>query len=91
MVLAPGDASDERMVQAYVEDLRSLLEDSEILERKAFLRSFVKAIDVDKSEVTVRYTLPVSSDGQVGEAVGVLPFIQNGSPSSPSTEGEPTT
>ena len=73
--------ADEGAVQAYVEDLRSLLENSEIMERKAFLRSFVKAIDVDRDEVTVRYTLPVFPDGRVGETVGVLPSIQNGSPS----------
>ncbi len=75
------ELTDEGAVQAYVEDLRSLLENSEIMERKAFLRSFVKAIDVDRDEVTVRYTLPVFPDGRVGETVGVLPSIQNGSPS----------
>ena len=44
------------------------------------LRSFVEGIEVGEGEVTVRYRMPFR-DGIVGDEVGVLPIIQNGSPS----------
>jgi len=37
---------DTALVKAYAQDLRSLLEEADITERKAFLRSFIKRIEV---------------------------------------------
>ncbi len=45
-------------VQAYVDDLRSLLAKSSITEQKSFLKSLVARIEVDESEAIVYYTIP---------------------------------
>jgi len=44
-------------VKTYAQDLRSLLEESDFTERKAFLRSFIKRIEVNKKQVTIHYHL----------------------------------
>ena len=41
------------MVKQYAQDLKTLLEEAELSERKAFLRSFVKRIEVKKGQVIV--------------------------------------
>ena len=74
------ELADPEVVRAYVEDLRGLLEASEIVEQKTFLRSFVEGVDVGSSEVTIKYTIPMLPENSSMETVGVLPFIQNGSP-----------
>ena len=52
------------------------------MERKAFLKSFVDRVEVDKAEATVVYTLPILPDTSNGggEAVGVLPCVSDGPP-----------
>ena len=69
---------DEALVRAYAEDLQALLEEGGLTERKAFLRSFVKRIEIDKGQVTVNYTLPLPPDGRITESVGVLPIVTFG-------------
>ena len=69
---------DEALVRAYAEDLQALLEEADLTERKAFLRSFVKRIEIDKGQVTVNYTLPLPPDGRITESVGVLPIVTFG-------------
>ena len=51
--------SDLEMVARYVDDLRSLLEESTLAERKSFIRSFVKEIKVTGDEVLLTYTMPL--------------------------------
>jgi site-specific DNA recombinase len=68
-------------VRSYVMDLRRLLDESEVAQRKAFLRSFVKKIVVDKEMVKLYYHVPVPPDGKRMETVGVLPT------DTPSGEG----
>ena len=60
--------------------LETLLEESSIVEQKAFLKSFVEQIEVDDSEVKVIYTIPLPPDNPPTETVRVLPFIHNGPP-----------
>ncbi|MEK7681396.1 MAG: hypothetical protein AAB369_01045, partial [Chloroflexota bacterium] len=74
--------AEPRAVKSYVADLKEFLEGSGIVERKAFLKSFVDRIEVDKVEATVVYTLPILPDTPNGgrEAVGVLPFVNDGPP-----------
>ena len=74
------ELGDPKVVQDYVEDLKALLEDSSIVEQKAFLKSFVERIEVDASEAKVIYTIPMPLDNPSAETVGVLPFVQNGPP-----------
>jgi hypothetical protein len=49
---------DKETVVAYANDLRSLLNESDIAESKCFLGTFVKKIVVEKEQVTVHYNLP---------------------------------
>ena len=61
-------------VQAYAADLRNILEESEFTDRKAFLRSFIKKIVVEREQVTVTYKLPQKTIGRVQEIDEVLPI-----------------
>jgi hypothetical protein len=71
---------NESLVKAYAEDMRGLLEEADITERKAFLRSFVTRVEIDKEQVTVHYTLPMPPDGKSSEQAGVLPIGTLGGP-----------
>lgn len=71
------EALDPVEMATYVEDLRSLLEDGEICERKAFIKGFVKEIRVKGDEVTVEYTPPLPD----GKRETVLAIEGHGGPS----------
>ncbi len=73
--------ADPNVVKAYVQDLRGLLEESGMVQRRAFLRSFVERIEVGASDVRVVYTIPGPRETLPTETVGVLPFVQDGPPS----------
>ena len=60
--------------------LKRLLDESSIVEQKAFFKSFVERIEVGDSEVKVVYIIPMLPDRSSSEAVGVLPLIHNGLP-----------
>ena len=68
------DQVDAALVKSYADDLRSLLEESELTECKAFLRSFIERIDVDGSEATIRYRLPLPQGGKTHDRISVLPI-----------------
>ncbi len=68
------------LTQSYVAVLKSLLESAPILEQKAYLKSFVRSIEVSKSEVTVNYSLPMPISNTGRESVGVLAFRLSGRP-----------
>jgi site-specific DNA recombinase len=76
---------DEVMVKSYARDLRGLLEESELTERRAFLRSFVNRIEVDKGQVTVHYKLPLPQDGKASEPCAVLPTATSSGPGGTRT------
>ena len=69
------EVADPRVVRQHVQDLKALLEESSIVEQKAFLKSFVERIEVGDSEAKVIYTIPMLPGSSPTEAVGVLPFI----------------
>jgi regulator of replication initiation timing len=73
MVARGVEQVDIARVRAYAQDLRGLLEEADFTERKAFLRSFIKRIEVNKERVTIYYSLPVIHDVS-REEVGVLPI-----------------
>ena len=74
------ELADPEVVRGYVQDLRQLLEESSIVERKTFLKSFVERIEVDNSDMKVVYTIPMPPDHSATETVGVLPIVHNGPP-----------
>ena len=45
------EVTDPEVVTAYVDDLKRLLDESSIMEQKAFLRSFVKGVEVGESDL----------------------------------------
>ena len=69
---------DEALVKAYARDLRGLLEEAELTERRAFLRSFVKRIEVNRGQVSVQYRLPLPQGGKASEPRTVLPTVTSG-------------
>ena len=65
---------DADLVRSYAEDLKSLLEESDFAESKAFLRSFIKKIVIDGEKATIYYNLPMPPDRKKKEQIGVLPI-----------------
>ena len=70
-------------VKAYAEDLRSLLGEADFVGRKAFLRSFIKRIEVNGTQVKLQYNLPLPRRGKPREEIEVLPIDTLGGPSDP--------
>ena len=67
-------------VKPHVHELSALSEEASFGEQKAFLRSFVKSIDVWPEKVLVRYTLPIPSNGTRQETIHSLSTMLNGTP-----------
>jgi site-specific DNA recombinase len=65
---------DAEIVKSYAEDLKSLLEEADIIESKSFLRSFVKRIEINKSEAVIHYNLPVPPYSSKKQTAEVLPI-----------------
>jgi site-specific DNA recombinase len=49
-----------REVKRYVEDLRETLDKGSLMERKGFLRSFIKRIDLNHPRAEIEYTVPLT-------------------------------
>ncbi len=69
---------DEQAVNTYAEDMKGLLEEVDITERRAFPRSFVKRMEVNGDKATADYNLPVLWSKDVNEPVSVLPIDTSG-------------
>ena len=78
MVAQGVEEVDIDIVKSYMRDLKSLLEESDITERKAFLRSFIKRIEIDKDKATVHYHLPLPNSENGKVAAEVLPIVTPG-------------
>jgi len=63
MVVDKVTQVDASIVKSYAQDLRMLLADSDITERKTFIRSFVKRIVINQNQVTINYKLPLPVPG----------------------------
>ncbi len=50
------------------------LEESDITERKPFLRSFIKRIEIDEDKATLHYQLPLPNNENRKVAAEVLPI-----------------
>jgi hypothetical protein len=72
MTLQGYQQLDLDAVRSYVADLWNILDESEVAQRKAFLRSFMKKIVVEKKRVKLYYTMPLPPQGISEERVGVL-------------------
>ena len=74
------ELADPEIVKQYVDDLRNLLNESSLSERRAFIRSFIKEVEVTGDEVLLTYTMPFLPRGASEEKVGVLSTVQHGGP-----------
>jgi hypothetical protein len=63
-----------------LKDLKQLLKKSELVEQKAFLKSFMERIEVGESEVKVIYAFPMPPVNVAMQTVRVLFLIQDGRP-----------
>ena len=52
---------DASIVKDYVDDLKALLNKGSIVERKSFLRSFSKRIEVNLPQIIINYTNPLET------------------------------
>ena len=74
MVVRNVELVDLGMVKTYAQDLKLLLQEAEFTERKAFLRSFIKRIEVDEKQVVVYYNLPLPQGKRMKSETEVLPI-----------------
>ena len=66
------------VVLEYLNDLRSVLDLGTVGEKRTFLRSFIKSVEVKNSQVTVQYSLPVPPEEGSIEPGRVLNTVQSG-------------
>ena len=69
---------DTENIKSHISDLRQLQEEAEVVDRKTFLRSFVKKMVVEDMQVTIYYTLPMPKDSSDREDKEVLPIVTSG-------------
>ena len=74
------ELADANTVARYVADLRNLLSESSLAERKTFIRSFVKGVKVTGDKVLLTYTIPMFSREVTEEKLSVLSIVHYGGP-----------
>ena len=57
---------DVETITAYAQDMREFLLGSNLTESRAFVRSFVKEIDVEPGRAVIRYSIPMPMDSPIG-------------------------
>jgi site-specific DNA recombinase len=72
------ELASPEVVRKYVEDLSQFLYGSELTERRAFIKSFVKEIKVAGNQGLIRYTFPIPPDNHEEKGLGVLPIVRYG-------------
>jgi site-specific DNA recombinase len=78
MVLHGAHQTDLDEIMEIARDLRQLLRDAEFTERKTFLRTFVKRIEINGNNAKVIYRLPTRQDSKIKEDSEVLPIVTFG-------------
>ena len=69
---------DAEVVKFYATDLKSLLEEPNIIESKPFLRSPIKRIEIDGENAKVHYVLSMPPDVKIRDSGEVLPILTAG-------------
>ena len=72
------ELADMKTVKSCVEDLRNMLEDSTMTERKSFIKSFVREVRVAGSEVSLYYVPPLLAGMTSRETLLVPPIVHDG-------------
>ena len=73
MVVQGVNKVDASIVKSYARDLHTLLEESEISKKKAFLKTFIKRITAKGNKLMVNYRLPLPDKSRDELALSVLP------------------
>ena len=74
MVVQGVEPVDIEDVKTYAQDLKDLLEEADMAQRKSFIKSFVKRIEIDGTNVVVRYKLPLPDSKKDHNDTAVLPI-----------------
>jgi site-specific DNA recombinase len=69
---------DLEMMTAYITDMQSVLQEGTLLERKAFIRSFVKEIHITGDEAVLTYSMPELPEKVSLDKAGVPRIEQRG-------------
>jgi hypothetical protein len=72
------ELADLETVTQYVNELRDLLTESSIAERKSFIKSFVKEVVVTGDKAELKYTIPLLKEGPLEESLGVPHIVRFG-------------
>ena len=83
------EIADEKTVKRYVEELKELLSNSPLIDRRSFVKSFVKEVKVTGNEVLLTYTMPMPTDGVIQEGITVLDIVQYGGLARIRTRDQP--
>jgi site-specific DNA recombinase len=70
-----SETPSEKEIAECAANLCQLLEKSSLVERKAFIRSFVKEVKITRENVLLTYTLPVPPAGVTEENLPVLSIV----------------
>ena len=74
------ELASKEAVRKYVEDLHDFLNESALVERKVFIKSFVREITVGDGEAKIVYSLPLTQEGLEQEKLEVLPIVRQSGP-----------
>ena len=72
------ELADSETVKNYVADLYNLLGESTLVERKSFIRSFVKEVRVTGTEALMTYTIPMPPKQLSQETLAVPSIVYYG-------------
>ena len=72
---------DLEAIKNQVGELREALEEGSTAERKAFIKSFVKEIEITGGDAVMKYTLPQVAKGEPWSCGEVLASVHDGGPS----------
>jgi site-specific DNA recombinase len=72
------ELADMESIAECVDDLRELLKEGTMSERRTFIKGFVKEIKVTGNEVVLSYTMPIIPDNLTLEKEGVLHTVHRG-------------
>ena len=86
---AKEESIDADFVRAKISDLKELLQKGTRTEQKAFIRTFVKKITVNKPQVTINYTIPPYKSKTEPLNIAVPRIIRSGSSGRARTYNNP--
>jgi site-specific DNA recombinase len=73
-----AEVASKAEIAECVADLRKLLEESHLIERKAFIKSFIKEVQVTGNDILLTYTLPRLPARITEEKLPVLAIVHYG-------------